>query len=179
MPGAIAHGCTNPRHNTPQNEILSKRMEYPWHPYFGQLFNIHSHFSRAHVQTYRCRPSNHSERMRLDMPVWMFDRAHCSKMRLSNVPYCSLDSLKELLLLLREASPTECIIGQNPNTFNHKGDADAELRLTQKNSRSASVLPTQPPSDNLEEFIQTADGSINETCEHDASGTSKTSGRVL
>jgi hypothetical protein len=170
---------TNPRHNTPKNEILSKRMEYPWHPYFGQLFNIHSHFSRAHVQTYRCRPSDHPERMRLDMPAWMFDRACCSKMKLLKEPYSSLDSLKHLLLLLREASSSECIIGQDRNTFNQKGDADAKLRLTTKNSRSASVSSTQSPSDNMEEPIQTAGGSINETCEHDASGTSKASRRVL
>jgi hypothetical protein len=128
-------------------------MEYPWHPFFGHFFNIHSHFIRTHVPKYRCRPSDHPERMRLDMPVWMFDHAHCSKMGLSKEPYCSLDSLKELLLLLREASSTECIIDQKPNTFNQKGDADAELQLTPKNSGTASVSPLRSSSTNLEQPI--------------------------
>ena len=173
------HGDTNQRHNTPQNDIISKRMEYPWHPFFGNSFNIHSHFFRAHVQTYGCRPSDHPERMRLHMPVWMFDRARCSNMKLLKEPYCSLNSLKQLHLLLHEASSSECTISQNPSTFNEKGDANAEIQLTAKHSRSASVSPTRSTSNNLEESVQTAGDTTDETHEQDVSGTPKAPRRKL
>ncbi|MBL7189832.1 MAG: hypothetical protein ISS70_26175 [Phycisphaerae bacterium] len=113
------------------------------------------------------------------MPAWMFDRAHCSKMKLLKEPYCSLNSLKQLLLLLHEASSSECTIDQNPSTFNEKGDANAELRLATQNSDSASVLPTRSTSNNLEETVQRADDKTDETHEQDASGTSKAPRRKL
>jgi hypothetical protein len=95
-------------------------------------------------------------------------------MKLTEDPYCSLDSLKQLLLLFREASASECIIGQDQNTFNKKGDANAELRLATQNRGSASVSPTRSSSNNLEKSIQTTDGTSDETCERDALGIPKT-----
>jgi hypothetical protein len=109
----------------------------------------------------------------------MFDRARCSRMKLLKEPYCSLSYLKQLLLLLHEASSAECTISQTPSTFNKKGDANVELRLTPQNSGSASVLPTRSTSNNLEEFVQRADDTTDETHEQDASGTSKAPRRQL
>ncbi|MEN6386353.1 MAG: hypothetical protein ABFD79_14300 [Phycisphaerales bacterium] len=75
------------------------------------------------------------------MPAWMFDTAVCSRMQLLKTPYCSLDSLKQLLLLLNEASPTECIIGKNQNTFK-QGDANAKLPSKTQIGGYASIPPT-------------------------------------
>ena len=113
------------------------------------------------------------------MPVWMFDRAHCSRMKFLREPYCSLDSLEQLLLLLHEASSSECTTSQNPSTFNEKGDANAEIQLTAKNSGSASVSPTRSTSNDLEESVKTAGDTTDETHEQDASGTSKAPRRQL
>lgn len=100
-------------------------------------------------------------------------------MKLLKEPHCSLNSLKQLLLLLHEASPSECTIDQNPSTFNDKGDANAEQQLAAKTSGSASVSPTRSTSNNLEETVQTADDAANKTHEQDASRTSKAPRRKL
>ena len=58
----------------------------------------------------------------------------------------SLNFLKQLRLLLHEASSSECTISQNPSTFNEKGDASAEIQLTANNGGSASVSPARSTS---------------------------------
>ena len=109
----------------------------------------------------------------------MFNSVQCSKMKLSEQPYCSLDSLKQLLLLLGEASSSECIIGQNQNTFNKIGDVNAELRSAMQNSGHASVPSSRSSSNDMEKSIQPAIGTTDGTNEQDADGISKFSGRKL
>jgi len=152
-------------------------MQYPWHPLIGKTFDIQIHFSRAHTEAYRCRPSGQSGTIRQDIPAWMFNSALCSSMRLSEQPYCSLDSLKQLLLLLGEASSSECIIGQNQNAFNKKGDANAESQPATQNSRHASVPSPRSSSNNMEKSFQPAVITTDETNEQDANGIPKSSGR--
>ena len=152
-------------------------MQYPWHPFFGKTFDICSYFARASIQTYRCRPAGRPEQTRLDIPVWMFDSSLCSTMELSEKPHCCLESLKQLLLLLSEASSSECIIGQNQDTFAEKGDADAESPPTAQNSGDASIPPPRPSSNDMEEPSRTVTETSDETPEQDSNGISKTSGR--
>ena len=168
---------TNPRHNTPKHDVFSKQMQYPWHPFFDKTFDIHLHFSRASTETYRCRPSGQPEQMRLDMPVWMFDSSLCSKMELSEKPYCCLDSLKQLLLLLSEASSSECIMGQSQDTFNEKGDAHAESPVAAQNSGHASVPSPRSSSNDMEKPSRTVAETTEKTNEQYTNGISKASGR--
>jgi hypothetical protein len=100
-------------------------------------------------------------------------------MKLSEQPYCSLGSLQQLLLLHGEASSFECTIGQNQNTSNKKGDANAELRTATQNSGHASVPSSRSSSNSMEKSIQPAIGTTDETNEQDANGISKPSGRKL
>ena len=111
------------------------------------------------------------------MPVWMFDFALCSKMKLSEKPYCCLDSLKQLLLLLSEASSSGCIIGQSQDTFNEKGDAHVESPPAAQNSGHASIPTPRSPSDDMEELSRTVAGTPEAIIEQDANGISKASGR--
>jgi hypothetical protein len=100
-------------------------------------------------------------------------------MKLLKQPYCSLDSLNQLQLLLSEASSSECIITQTENTFNKKGDVHAELQSSTQNSRHASVPSSRSSSNDMEKSIQPAIGTTDETNEQDANGVSKPSGRKL
>ena len=152
-------------------------MQYPWHPFFGKTFDILLHFSRKPIPVYRCRPSDQPEKMRLDMPVWMFDPVKCSNMKLLEEPFCSLEALSQLQSLLREASSVECIIDETQNTFDEKGDANAESQLKTQNNRLASVSPTQYPPNNLEESIQAATNATDGTHEQYDLGAPKTSRR--
>ena len=124
-------------------------MQYPWHPFFGHLYDIYCRFKKAHIETYRCCLSGQPGQKRLDIPTWMFDQLRCSKMKLSNQPYCSLGSLKQLLLLFAETSSTECIIGQIPHTFTERGDVHARLRPTEQNNRHAPVPSSRSLSDDM------------------------------
>lgn len=154
-------------------------MQYPWHPLIGKTFDIQTHFSKASTEAYRCRLSNQSQSgtIRQDIPAWMFNPTRCSKMKLSDQPYCSLDSLKQLILLLGEASSSECIINQNQNTFNKTGDANAETQSATQNSGHASVPSPRSSSNNMEKSFQPAVDAIDETNEQNANGISKSSGR--
>jgi hypothetical protein len=147
-------------------------MQYRWHPFFGKMFDIHQHFSKARIEVYRCCPSGQSGQRRLDMPVWMFDPIRCSKMELSDQPYCSLNSLQQLLVLLSEASSAECIIGQRQDTLHKQGDANAQLRPSAKDSRHASVRTQGSASENMGKSIQGAMESGDSSNEQDGNGVS-------
>jgi len=109
----------------------------------------------------------------------MFNSALCSSMRLSEQPYCSLDSLKQLLMLLREASSTECIIAQNSDTFKQKGDADAESHQAAQSIRHASFSSSRPSPNDMEKSVESTIITVDETNEQDVNGVQKTSRRRL
>jgi hypothetical protein len=153
-------------------------MRYPWHPFFGKTFDIQLHFSRAQIEAYRCCPSDLTEQRKFDIPVWMFDSVRCSQMKLLSKPYCSLDSLNQLRLLLSEVSPLECIISQTENTFNIKGDANAKSRPATQNSGPASFSSSRSSSNDMGKSIQTTIGTIDQVNEQDANGVSKSSERT-
>jgi hypothetical protein len=98
-------------------------------------------------------------------------------MELSDQPYCSLNSLQQLLVLLSEASSAECIIGQSQDTLHKRGDADAQLRPSAKDIRHASVRTRGSASKDMGKTIQGATESGNSANEQDGNGVS-TSGRT-
>ena len=77
----------------------------------------------------------------LEVPGWMFDRASCAVMRLSEHPYVSAKQLYELRTLLKYAAGTtgESVI-ESQHLGLEKGDADEEREKAQQHA-------TQPVSD--------------------------------
>jgi hypothetical protein len=78
----------------------------------------------------------------LEVPGWMFDRASCAVMRLSEHPYVSAKQLYALTTLLKYAAGTtgEGVIESQHLGSLEKGDADEEREKVQQPA-------TQPVSD--------------------------------
>ena len=136
------------------------------------MFDIHF-TSHEH---YRCRPSNQPEKQMMNIPVWMFDSIQCSEMTLVQEPFCSLDSLKQLLLLL-DASPVECIIDKKQNTFTKKGDANGTLLSAVQPIGLTTVSKDGSLSRNPGESFKTTIDTTDDAHEQNANRISKNSER--
>ena len=85
----------------------------------------------------------------MEIPTWMFDQSICSKMEIADYPYCSLDSIRELLLLLNDTSSIECKMIEYENTFNKKGKDNVQLQYEGENNRHAFVRIPKPSSEDM------------------------------
>jgi len=167
MTCAGVHDDTNQSHNTPKCKIFSRKLQYPWHPYFNKNVDIYIHFKRARIESYRCSAKGHPEQKRFDIPVWMFDSALCSEMKLLQKPYCHLEALKQLLILVRETSPVQCIINQTANTLNKSGETNVKFEPASKHNGDATIPATGPSSDDMERLAKTSTATSCQSDEHD------------
>ena len=78
--GASAPSDTTRRHTAHNSEL--RRVEYPWHPLFGQELLIEREIGPAGRRVFCCRvPGQQERRYGFQIPRWMFDRATCALMR--------------------------------------------------------------------------------------------------
>jgi hypothetical protein len=101
-----APDCTTQRHKTHIPE--SGEVHYRWHPLYGRKVLIRREAHRRGVTAAHCVFEEEPRRACLEIPKWMFDRARCSMMCLSDAPHVSWASLVEVHTLLDEtARPRE------------------------------------------------------------------------
>ena len=117
------------------------------------MLDIHQHITKGGISFYRCSPSQHTSFKNSEVPAWMFDKIKCSKMKLLTMPYCSLETLHQLLLLLNEASLGECIIDKS-TAFTEQGDGHVKSQPGRKNNHHAAIRRTQSTSKNMEKLQQ-------------------------
>src|SRR5260221_4096351 len=107
-PGRAPHadgGCCRTRrrnaHVTDCFELL-----YPWHPWFGDRVFVHDVIVKGGDRIFRCGSSPDRNARCIEVPGWMFDRAACCSVRLSNeaqVDCTSLQLLKALIVAVGHA----------------------------------------------------------------------------
>jgi len=118
------------------------------------MFDIHQQITKVGISFYRCSLSNTPKIKNTEIPTWMFDKILCSKMELLEQPYCSLESIQQLIFLLKEASPAECIIDNEPNAFAEKGDANVRSRSKRKNNNHAAIRTSKSSLHHMEDTNQ-------------------------
>jgi hypothetical protein len=79
-------------------------VEYPWHPLFGQDVLIKGEKRGPGAHVLRCHVPGDERRDCLHIPIWMFDAATCTRMRLEPQPYVGLEALDELRAVLEVAT---------------------------------------------------------------------------
>lgn len=114
-------------HGTEEREVL-----YPWHPWTGRVVHVHEVIAKAGWAAFRCSLSGISSDRRLEVPVWMFDRAACQCWQVAVTPVASVAALRALAALLHDAAGVRDGASQMPDlsaTSSSQqaipGDADA------------------------------------------------------
>ena len=132
--------CTSERRKTHVTEALE--VLYRWHPWFGQSVYIHEVIERGDGRSFRCDLDTKQTARCMNVPAWMFDRAACFGVRLSDTPQVGVEALICLRALLAEVgnrtSATAAVVGAW-HPFEGRGDADAtpQASITNNSTRSA------------------------------------------
>ena len=79
-------------------------MLYPWHPWAGRAVHVHDVIAKAGWAAFRCSLSGVTSDRRLEIPVWMFDRAACQSWQVGVAPVASVAALRALATLLHDAA---------------------------------------------------------------------------
>jgi hypothetical protein len=116
----VQQGLEN-AHGTEFRELL-----YAWHPWFGLRVSVHQAIDRPEGLTFRCSlRGSDADRWR-EVPAWMFDRAACAKVRVSNDAHVGLAAIVTLTALLRLAPPNVPLSGAPGLSHDqNRGDAHA------------------------------------------------------
>lgn len=104
----------------------------PWPPWTGRAVHEHDVISKAGWAAFRCSLSGMSSDRRLEVPVWMFDRAACQCWHVGATPVASVAALRVLAALLHDAAGVRDGASQMPDSSAASssqqaipGDADA------------------------------------------------------
>ena len=85
-------------HRTEEREVL-----YPWHPWAGSIVQLDEVVEKSAGDCVRCRHDGDPSR-RLELPLWMFDRAVCAPMRVELAPQVDIAAIQALMALLADVS---------------------------------------------------------------------------
>lgn len=128
-------------HGTEEREVL-----YPWHPWAGRAVHVHDVIEKAGWVAFRCSLNGVASDRRLEVPVWMFDRAACQCWQVGVRPATSVVALQTLAALLHDAAGVRDGASRTPDSSATSssqqaipGDADA----TPTSTTTARVV--QPP----------------------------------
>jgi hypothetical protein len=94
--GAVAR-CTTRRRNAHRTE--ERKVLYLWHPGAGCIVHIHEVIEKVACDVARCSHDGASGRL-LELPIWMFDRSACARMRVETFPRVDTAALQALRVLL-------------------------------------------------------------------------------
>ncbi len=163
--GAFATYGTSPQPNTHITDV--REIRYPWHPWYGEQVQIRESLIKGGQGILRCVPDGNRPSRSLEVPLWMFDRAVCCTMRLSDVPVVSCEVLLRLKAFLRRdaAGDAETVIQAQHLSPRLKGDADA------KAFRSLPGSPAEVVSPPCEESRVAGPADRSQAGEHGAAGT--------
>ncbi len=129
-PNADGFRCTTQSQNTHGTE--EREVLYPWHPWAGRAVHVHDVIAKSGWAAFRCSLSGVASDRRLEVPVWMFDRAACQCWQVGVTPVASVAALRALAALLHDAAGIREGASQTPDSSAASscqeaipGDADA------------------------------------------------------
>lgn len=139
-------GCTTRQHNAHITD--SRKLLYPWHPWYGRTVLIFSSISKYGHALYRCGLKSAQTERSLEVPQWMFDTAICSHIHLSAAPIVRYEQLRELRRLLTRtdaAFKNSVIQGEHCSSSITGGiDATEQIPEAVESTQSFSCTPKHP-----------------------------------
>ena len=99
--GADARHGTTQQQNTHIRDL--REICYPWHPWYGRTVRIRAELIRHGHAIAHCSLQDVQTGRALEVPLWMFDIAVCSRARMVKPGFASVQSLRELREILQSA----------------------------------------------------------------------------
>jgi hypothetical protein len=122
------------------------RLCYPWHPWYG-LSILTRAAGGAHANsTYFCKlPEAPVDAMLVEVPRWMFDAAHCARMRAAELPHVDCATLRALKSTIAEqrasVNTAKAVIQPQVSRQAGDGDTDANDSTTSSHGAAGAIRP--------------------------------------
>ena len=138
------------QHSAHNREFLE--LHYPWHPLHGRRILVRGRRKWGKHTAVRFTVEDEPQRVWTELPVWMFDRAVCSRMRLTDRPRVHWKALVELRQLLDETvcAPPLARVQDQHRCSNVEGGAD-EGDTSISSSGATSVFRSKQSSPPVEQ----------------------------
>ena len=138
------------QHSAHNREFLE--LHYPWHPLHGRGILVRGRRKWGKHTAVRFKVEDEPQRVWTELPVWMFDRAVCSRMRLTDRPRVHWKALVELRQLLDETvcAPPLARVQDQHRCSNVEGGAD-EGDTSISSSGATSVFRSKQSSPPVEQ----------------------------
>ena len=139
----FSHGDTRISHTTHKHQIL--RIEYRWHPLYQRKILVTRKFERFGLRIVRGRPVDTDQSQDgFDLPCWMFDRAYCSSVKLTQNPHVNVEQLATLSQVLEIYLSQAKIGDDNPiadeeKNITHKPSGRSRKRTTDQTARTIRI----------------------------------------
>jgi hypothetical protein len=153
----MAMACATPLQKTHNLSFEPRQVCYPWHRWYG-LTILTRGAGGAHAdRAYFCKlPEAPLDVMLIEIPKWMFDAAHCSTMRLVDIPRVDCETLRELKATSARFRVSVEPAMLQPQVSRQPGDGDAdESDSPSKSKRTAGAVRRTAGSAKLERSHRT------------------------
>ena len=119
-------------------------MLYSWHPWAGCVVQVDEVIEKSSGDVLRCAKIGTSTGSKLELPVWMFDRASCIPMQIATCPCVNLAALSALWSILAEAARGDGKPSSNAPVWG------AARALREQNRGDNHALPALPSRESPE-----------------------------
>ena len=135
----MAMGCAIPLQKTHSIVFESRRLCYPWHPWYGRSV-LTRKAGGAHADVaYFCKlPEAPLHAMLVEIPKWMFDAAPCATMRIAELPHVDCATLRILESTIAEQCVSMKAAVLQPQLSRHTGHGGSDDNNFGKTSKDAA-----------------------------------------
>jgi hypothetical protein len=119
---------TTQQHNTHITDV--REICYSWHPWHGRAVRVLARLVKRGQAVAYCSLEDVPACRVLEVPLWMLDVAACCKIRASQTPFATAQSLRDLKEVLQAARPqvaAPIASKTQPRYLLHAGGADGSI----------------------------------------------------
>lgn len=122
------------------------RLCYPWHPWYGRNILTRAAGGAHAYSTYFCKlPEAPVDAMLVEVPRWMFDAAHCARMRTAELPHVDCAALRALKCTIAEqrasVQTVKAVIQTQVSRQAGDGDTDGNDSTTCSHGATGAIRP--------------------------------------
>lgn len=122
------------------------RLCYPWHPWYGRSILTRAAGGAHANSTYFCKlPESPVDAMLVEVPRWMFDAAHCARMRAAELPHVDCATLRALKSTIAEqrasVDTVKAVIQPQVSRQAGDGDTDGNDSTTSSHGAAGAIRP--------------------------------------
>src|ERR1700733_8835538 len=118
----------------------NRQVFYQWHRWYGRTVMTRAACGAHADQAYLCKlPEAPFDVMLIEIPKWMFDAAHCSTLRLMDIPRVDCETLRDLKAAIARFRVSLTAAMLQPQISRPAGDGDTDDSDSPDESKKTAV----------------------------------------